>query len=511
MKKILKRHIIIIGACLTMLVACKRDSDYVISTPAPYISNLDIRKLHRGADVTLTKEVMRSATIVKGQVTSDHSGGNLPEGLLFIQNSRKVAATIDSVRGIAINLGAEAANYVPGDSVHINIEGGILKRINGILQITGVSAAKVEKVATGINPKLTPVSAVSLLAKPENFEGLLGVVYNANFEPNIGIETIEGAKVFNEGSGDMEMFVGATASFKSEFLPYSANITGIIVPSSAGVPQLRPRIKADFEATSIVVDPSVALGPNPAIVTGYFANPSGSDANYEYIQFMATQDLDFRQKPFTVYTTNNAGSSTPTGFPVDGWNTGGLRTYKFSIKRGTVAKGSFFYVGGYKVISGVTSNDISQANWVVSKLYAFEDGDDGIGDKTANLLANSGNAGGVAIFATDDVSLYTIPSDVIFFAGSGNVYGDNVGYAICDNDYYKIYNGTTYQPFYRQGNNTGKVASNPLDAQFTYLGGQYDSTTKKWSVKRVSKNIPVAKASKLEVIEGMANATQVIN
>ena len=97
MKKILKRHIIIIGACLTMLVACKRDSDYVISTPAPYISNLDIRKLHRGADVTLTKEVMRSATIVKGQVTSDHSGGNLPEGLLFIQNSRKVAATIRSL------------------------------------------------------------------------------------------------------------------------------------------------------------------------------------------------------------------------------------------------------------------------------------------------------------------------------------------------------------------------------------------------------------------------------
>lgn len=511
MKKILKEHIIIIGACLTMLLACKRDSDYVLSTPAPYISNLDIRKLHRGNDVTLTKEVMRSATIVKGQVTSDHSGGNLPEGLLFIQNSRKVAATIDSVRGIAINLGAEAANYIPGDSVHINIEGGVLKRINGILQITGISAAKVEKVATGINPKLSPVSANALLAKPENFEGLLTVVYNTNFEPNIGVETIEGTKVFNEGSGNIEMFVGSSANFKSEFLPYSANIKGIIVPSATGVPQLRPRVKADFVATSIVVDPSVPLGPNPAIITGYFANPSGSDANYEYMQFMATQDLDFRQKPFTVYTTNNAGASTPTGFPVNGWNTGGLRTYKFSIKRGTVAKGSFFYVGGYKVISGVTSSDISQANWVVSKLYADEDGDDGIGDKTANLLANSGNAGGIVIFATNDVSLYTVPSDVVFFAGSGNVYGDNVGYSICDNDYYKIYNGATYQPFYRQGNNTGKVAANPLDAQFTYLGGQYNSTTKKWTVKRVSKNVPVAKLSKIDVIEGMADATKVIN
>ena len=512
MKKILKEHILIIGACISLLSACKRDSDYLISTPAPYISNLDIRKLYKGTDVTLTRKVTREATLIKGQVTSDHSGNNLPEGLLFIQNARKVSATIDSVRGIAIDLGAAAATYVPGDSVHVDIEGGVLKRVNGVLQITGVVASKVQKVASGITPELTPVSANALLAKPENFEGLLTVVYNANFDPNIGVETIEGVKVFNEGSGDIEMFIGSNANFKQEFLPYSANIQGVIVPSSTtGVPQLRPRVKADFVATSIVVDPNVPLGPNPAIVTGYFANPSGSDANYEYMQFMATQDLDFRQKPFTVYTTNNAGSSTPLGFPVDGWNTGGLRTYKFSIKRGTVAKGTFFYVGGNKVIAGVTSNDISQANWVVSKLYNNEEGDDGIGDKTANLLSNSGNAGGVAIFATDNVSLYTIPSDVIFFAGSGNVYGDNVGYSICDNDYYKINNGSTYQPFYRQGNNTGKVAGNPTDAQFTYLSGTYDSAAKKWTLKRTSKLVPVPKASALALIEEMTDATKVIN
>ncbi|RZK21459.1 MAG: hypothetical protein EOO86_01095, partial [Pedobacter sp.] len=202
MKKIFKRNLLIAGALLSMLAACsKQDHEFVISTPSPYMSNLDIRKLFRGSDVTLTKEVMREATILAGQVTSDHSGKNLPEGLLFVQNSRKVSATIDSLRGMAINIGAAAANYLPGDSVHIRIEGGVLKRVNGVLQITGIPATNVEKVATGINVIMTPVSAVTMLAKPENFEGLFGVVYNSNFEPNIGVERIEGIKTFNEGSG----------------------------------------------------------------------------------------------------------------------------------------------------------------------------------------------------------------------------------------------------------------------------------------------------------------------
>lgn len=514
MKKILKQHVIIIAATFAFLVACKRDSDYVNSVPSPYISNLDIRKLYRGQEVTLTKELTREATIVKGQVTSDHSGGNLPAGLVFIQNARKVAATIDSIRGIAIDLGAAAANYVPGDSIHVRIEGGVLKRVNGILQITGISVDDVEKVATGITPRITPVSSVNLLAKPESFEGLLTVVYNANFEPNIGVETIEGAKTLNEGSGDMQMSVASTANFKSEFLPYTANIIGVIIPSATtGIQQIRPRVKEDFVATSIVVDPNVPLGPNPAIITGYYANPGGTDANYEYIQFMATQDLDFRQHQFSVYTTNNAGASTPTGPLTGGWNTGGLRTYKFNITRGTVAKGSFFYVGGYKQISGVTSADISQANWVVSKLYNIDGGDDGVGETTANLLANSGNAAGIAIFPTMNVALKSTPSDVVFFCGTGpaDLYNaaTDVGLSICNNDFYTTSNGAT--PFYRQGTNTGKVGANPVDSEFSYLGGVYDAAQKKWTTKRAHKTVPVPKASALIVIEGRSDMTKLVN
>jgi hypothetical protein len=512
MKKILKKHILIIGACVAILAACKRDGDYVKSTPSPYISNLDLRKLYKGTDVVLTKEVTREATSVTGQVTSDHSGNNLPAGLLFIQNLRMVGSGIDSLRGIAINIGAAAATYVPGDSVKVKIEGCVLKRVNGILQITGVSPSSVEKIASGINLLVTPISAVSMLAKPENFEGCFGVVYNCNFEPNIGVETIEGVKTLNEGSGNMQMNVNGNAGFKNELLPYSANVRGIVIPSATtGTPQIWPRVKEDFVATSIIVDPSIPLGPNPAIICGYLADPSGTDANYEYIQFKATQDLDFRQKPFTVYTTNNAGASTPTGVPLAGWNTGGLRTYKFTITKGTVAKGKFFYLGGFKQIAGVASTDISNANWVVSKLYNDNAGDDGIGDKTANLLANSGNSGGVAIFATKDVGLTTVPSDVVFYGGSvGTVYGSGAGYSICTNDLYKTVNGTTAQPFYGQGNNTFKFVI-PAPSEFSYLGGTYDVAAKTWTTKRVHKTVPVPKAGALSVIEGMEGATKITN
>ena len=44
MKKILKKHILIIAACFALFAGCKKDSDYVNGTPAPYISNLDLRK-----------------------------------------------------------------------------------------------------------------------------------------------------------------------------------------------------------------------------------------------------------------------------------------------------------------------------------------------------------------------------------------------------------------------------------------------------------------------------------
>ncbi|WP_053058224.1 DUF5689 domain-containing protein [Pedobacter sp. BMA] len=513
MKKI-SIYITVAIACFTaVLAACKRDSDYILSSPGSYISNLDLRKLYKGNDITLTKEIMRDAYIVKGQVVSDHSAGNIPSGLLFIQNKRTSGNGIDSLRGIAVNIGSVASSYIPGDSVHVNIEGGVLKRVNGILQITGISSANVTKVATNIKPFITSATAVLVVAKPENFESCLVVAYDCNFDPNIGVETLEGDKKYNDGSGDMEMHVGGTATFKSTFLPYSANVSGLCLPSSStGKPQIWPRTAGDFVATSIVVDPTIPLGLHPAIVTGYLADPQSTDANYEYIQFMATQDLDFRRTPFSVYACNNAGASTPTGFPTAGWNTGDLRTFKFNITKGTVSKGQFFYVGGYKLAYGIGSKDISSAKWVANKLYASVPGDDGIGSVTINLLANSGNPAGIAIFPTTTVSLTTVPSDAIFFGGmSGSMYSPGAGYSIATNEFYKVYNGTAYQPFFRQGTNT-PIFPVIEAGKFSYLGGVYNTTSQTWTTSRIhntlSLSVTTTTQASLETMSGASRLTK---
>ncbi len=519
--KNLKKYILAIGAFALMCAACKRDNqvNVIKSTPSAYMANFDLRRLYRGSEVTLNKQNMSDAVYIKGQVVSDHSGGNLPQGLLFIQNAKNMGSGVDSLRGIAINLGNDAANYVPGDSVHIKMEGGVLKRINGILQVTGLTAANVEKKATGITPRVAFVTTVNLAAMPERYEGCLIKIFSCDFEPNIGVETIEGIKTFNDGTGNMQMNVGNTANFKTEFLPYSAVIQGLIIPTEAGVLQIRPRVKADFTATSLTVDASIPLGPTPVIITGFISDVLGGDGNYEYVQLMATQDLDFRQKSFSVIVCRNAGTADPYvgTAPEPGWATGGNRSYKFNLTRGTVAKGTFFYVGGYKQINGSGSTSISNANWIVSKLYANEDGDDGIGLKTTGLMPNSGNPAGIGVFTTTNVTSTTAPIDAIFFGSATSATSTNhvfkaasggnpaYGYLIPNNDHYNQANGAT--PLFRWNttiNNNMFSHNTPTDnpqGTFMKLGGQYSVSTNTWTVKRARTPVSMVAAAALSQIE----------
>ncbi|WP_343534851.1 DUF5689 domain-containing protein [Pedobacter sp.] len=493
-----------------IIVSCDK-KNYQGGEPSPIINIELLRDLYKGSDLTLTPDAIYNAQHVGGVVISDYSGHNIPSNLLIIQSSRGYRG----LRGIAVDIGAtEAAKYVPGDSVHVNIQNGVLKRVNGILQITGVSAEKISKVAANRNIIMTSASAVAVKNTPDAYESRLVTVYGCNFDPNIGVETLEGVKDLNDGSGDMQLNVASTADFKGEFLPYSANVTGVLLGSTTGKMQIYPRKKADFVATSIIVDPNVPLGPSPAIITALMCDPSGTDTNHEYIQFLATQDLDFRRNPFCVITTNNAGASNPNNeAPPRGWATGALRTYKFNITRGTVAKGTFFYVGGFKKINGSSSTDIAgTSNWAASKLYGSDKGDDDIGDITTNLLANSGNAAGVAIFKGTNVDINTVPIDVVIYAGNGTIFTAGppaVGYAIVDNDRYKRNNGATFQPFLNQGNNTGRYFTTITQGSLNVLGGVFNVTQNKWTTARVSNSlIALTNSSQVGEIETGAKVTK---
>lgn len=501
MKKI--RNTLFSLLLLAGFTGCKKDGNYPGGVVSSYISIFDIRDLYKGTEVTLSTGNMFGADKIAGVVVSDHSQQNLPAGLLIIQDKRRLSQQ----RGIAIALGPDAAGYVPGDSVEINAVGAVLKKENGILQLTGIGNSAITKISSGNPIDIPIVRANAILNNPGAFEGTLVTITRVGFDPSYPPgSTYAGDRIMNDGFGNMYLHTETGAAFANQPLPYLANFTGIVLNAATdSIPQLWPRTQSDIVILSATA-PKIA----PLVITGYLTDPTGSDANYEYIQLMATRNINFADKNFSVVTTNNAGTATPTGFPVNGWATGGLRTYKINITSGTVVKGQYIYVGANKNIWGSGSTDISSAFWV-SKMYASVPGDD-FGNATSNLLANSGNAGGIAVFDLTAVTNDTIPVDVVFYGGGGSLYTAGPperGYKICNTDYYDITNPSTLalQPYFNMGSNTGKFTF-PATANFSRLGGTYNITTGRWTSARILTSVPLTAASTLSQIEGATTLEQ---
>lgn len=483
---------------IAFLYGCKKDiypGEYPGGKVSPYISIFDIRQLYKGSDVTLTTDNMFGSDKITGVVVSNHAGGNLPTGLLILQDKRR----LEQLRGISIPLGTDATTYAVGDSLVIDVTGAVLKKVDDILQLTGITNSKITKVSSN-NTILVPiVKANSILANPDAFESTLlsiaRVGFDASYPPGT---TYAGDRTINDGFGNLVLHTEAGASFANNAIPFLANFTGIIF-NKGTVPQLWPRVQADITILS-----ATAPKVSPIVITGYLVDPTGTDANYEYIQLMATKDINFATTNFSLVTTNNAGASTPTGFPAGGWATGDLRTYKINMTTGSVVKGQYFYVGANKNIWGAGSTDISSSFWI-SKMYASTAGD-GFGAVTSNLLANSGNAAGIAIFDLTAVTPDTIPVDVIFFGGAGQLYTAGPparGYKITNTDYYDVTNPTTLesQPYFAMGSNTGKLAF-PAATNFSKLGGTYNITTGRWTTARTLTGIALTAASTVAAIEG---------
>lgn len=288
------------------------------------------------------------------------------------------------------------------------------------------------------------------------------------------------------------------------------------------------------------------------IITGIMYDPKGSDAaaagtakglstnaphkgGFEYVQFMATEDIDFSKTPYAVVICNNYqdyGSA-----PENGWAEGGKRTFKFNLTEGKATKGSFFYVGGpEKRIAGywnkTRSADISNANWIRTIAYSKGNDEivgDGFGQSTEGLIPNGGNPAGIAVFKGTSVNKDSTPMDVIFIATQKKLTGaakaitfnssKGYGYKITDNDLYKTTDTKGKpQPFLAQGSNQQAFLNQLHEslsltadrANFLMLGGSYNTSTKQWDSNRTTKyitlcpnpdEIPTAKLSDIETGE----------
>ena len=505
MKKLILQISLLLPALL-LLAGCDQTGNFTGAEVNPHIAIYDLRSFYKGTDFTLNQESMLGSIGITGLVVSDHRGKNMRPGLLMVQDKLR----LNELRGIAIDLGPEASNYVPGDSVTVNLVGGVIKRIDGLMTVTGVDNSAVTKVASGKTIPVNRVPSSFILANPDKYESTEVVLVKGGFDPlPVPTDTYKGDKLVNDGFDNFVLRTEDAATFANNSLPGMANFFGVIQYTKASdgkyVPHLRIRRSEDISVLSSTVTKAAI------VISGFLPMPEGTPStNGEYMQFLATQDIDFSVTPYCVVTHNTNSAYQPTGVPLNGWATGGRRSYKFDLKTGTVAKGQYFYVGGNsnKLINGVGSTSIANGKWLVSKNTGGSAGD-GLGDANADLLLNgtSGFADGIAVFEGLTVAKNSTPIDVIITGANGAIYNlaQDAGLRIANTDWYDVVNPVTLepQPLYKQGSNTICLSRPaPTNAGFFYkLGGEYNIRLGRWVKARSQNRVDLEITSVLDELE----------
>ena len=498
---------LLIIAISASLNSCNKNTykNYPGGVPNDIISILDVRPFYKGKDVKLTRETLEGGSRLCAVVVSDQKEKNLPAGLLVVQDNRR----LQTLRGIAIET-SSAANFQPGDSVNIDLATGTLTRKNGILTITGLADGDIKKVGKGV-VAINAVTAAQIKANPGNYESTLCLVNKSSFNPapRPG-ETISGSKIINDGFADLTLYTDPGVKYATN-APYGlAAYVGIPFSTTDSSVQLRTR-----NADDIV---NMGSSAQELLITGFQSDPKGGDGGYEYVQMLATQDIDFSVTPYSIVFNNNAGTAS-SATPLDaGWATGGQRTIKWNITSGSVKQGEFFYFGFQgKKINGSAGTYAFPAttNWY-QKTYSTTANNLGDGGlvrpsvfSTSGPWANSGNACGVAIFKGINITEQSVPEDVLFVAtgGAATIYDPTKtpvsGYRICNNDWYSMFSisidPATYKPavtpylYYRSAGNTSnmpypvndKYPTAATDAGlFNMMGGVYNISLGRWTTAR---------------------------
>ena len=232
------------------------------------------------------------------------------------------------------------------------------------------------------------------------------------------------------------------------------------------------------------------------VISGYMANPSGNDSAFEYVQLVATQNINFATTPYSVVVCNNGTALSK------GWATGAAITYGYNLSSGSVVTGQTFYVGGSsKRINGTGSTDISStATWIRTINNNTTGGDSLLGN--VNPLGVFGNGGtsadGIAVFTgfTNAIDSAKVPVDAIFYGTAvGGAKPTTGGYMLPNNDRYLTAQGT-----FGNGTNTYMFTDVSTSGLFIQMTGTWNTFTNTWSVNRTSASKALTSTSALTTI-----------
>jgi len=220
---------------------------------------------------------------------------------------------------------------------------------------------------------------------------------------------------------------------------------------------------------------ALAVAHGQILISGYMANPASTDSPYEYVQLMATANVDFSSTPMAVVFANSTSSTPGTA---NGWIQGGSTTYELSLTSGSVTAGQVFYVGGSgELLNGSGSASIADQTWIRAVNTATTGGDLFGSAASGGVVGNGGSqADGIAVFNTTTLTATTVPIDAIFYGsavGTAST-GTSSGYTLPVND---LYTGGVLQ-------SGSALMPDPAGGQYTQLTGSYNPGTGTWTGAR---------------------------
>lgn len=251
------------------------------------------------------------------------------------------------------------------------------------------------------------------------------------------------------------------------------------------------------------------------VITGVMGDPVGADApksgtevsgveqkgGYEYIQLMATKNIDFSKENYALVIARNSEKKPVTA---KGWAEGRGITYKINLMHGQVEKGQFFYVGGAeKLIAGYSEalnfrttyigedaeDKKNRAIWIGAKDISKKgDGFGSAPNESSGLMPNGiSNTYAIAVFTGTKVDANSIPIDAVFFGQKSSawlMYDGRNGYLVPIKS--DLYEANNRQKYFGQGSNTAIFAPQKTTERgnFAMLAGIYNARKKEWQKSR---------------------------
>lgn len=228
--KSIKLYTAILAGCIGVLfTSCLKDYDNPAEgTAGDKTFIYSLREQYKGSEVTLSSKNLGGGSSIQGVVISDRSSLNIEAGTFIIQQTAVTGNQVGNItRGIILKMATGDANYNPGDSLVINVDGLKLDRINGKLTLTGLTADKVNKIAENKTPLVRPVTLGMLGAMMEQYESTLIAVHADVKDYTAGI-TYSGERTLDDHTGGIfYLRTRSEASFAGENAAVNAQFNGI--------------------------------------------------------------------------------------------------------------------------------------------------------------------------------------------------------------------------------------------------------------------------------------------